>query len=66
MKTYENKLNDWVNKEKLGVNLLNSVGKLMYDRGIELVLFRNQLLWQLGVWSKVSMHALRSLGMHGC
>ena len=48
MKTYENKLNDWVNKEKLGVNLLNSVGKLMYDKGIELVLFRNQLL-EIGV-----------------
>ena len=48
MKTYESKLNDWVNKEKLGVNLLNSVGTLMYDKGIELVLFRNQLL-EIGV-----------------
>ncbi len=48
MKTYERKLNEWVNKEKLGVNLLNSVGTLMYDKGIELVLFRNQLL-EIGV-----------------
>ena len=42
--SYENRLNDWVNKEKLGIHLLNSVGVLMYDKGIELVLFRKQLL----------------------
>ena len=41
--SYENQLNDWVNKEKSGVNLLNSVGTLMCDKGIELVLFRNKL-----------------------
>ncbi len=46
--SYENQLRDWVNKEKSGVNLLNSVGTLMYDKGIELVLFRNQLL-EIGV-----------------
>ena len=46
--SYETQLNDWVNKEKLGVNLLNSVGTLMYDKGIELILFRNQLL-EIGV-----------------
>ena len=32
--SYETQLNDWVNKEKLGVDLLNSVGTLMYDKGI--------------------------------
>ena len=42
--SYENKLDDWINQEKSGVNLLNSVGTLMYDKGIELILFRNQLL----------------------
>ena len=36
------------NKEKSGVDLLNSVGTLMYDKGIELVLFRNKLL-EIGV-----------------
>ena len=46
--SYENQLNSWVNKEKSGVNLLNSVGTLMYDKGIELILFRNQLL-EIGV-----------------
>ena len=42
--SYENQLDDWVKKEKAGVDLLNSVGTLMYDKGIELILFRNQLL----------------------
>ena len=42
--SYENQLNNWVNKEKAGVNLLNSVGTLMYDKGIELILFRRHLL----------------------
>ena len=46
--SYEKKLNDWVNKEKEGVNLLNSVGTLMYDKGIELILFRRHLL-EIGV-----------------
>ncbi|MBT4737632.1 MAG: glyceraldehyde-3-phosphate dehydrogenase [Flavobacteriales bacterium] len=47
-KSYENQLNNWVNKEKSAVDLLNSVGTLMYDKGIELVLFRNKLL-EIGV-----------------
>ena len=46
--SYENQLNNWVNKEKSGVDLLNSVGTLMYDKGIELILFRKQLL-EIGV-----------------
>ena len=46
--SYENQLNNWIDKEKIGVNLLNSVGTLMYDKGIELVLFRRQLL-EIGV-----------------
>jgi glyceraldehyde 3-phosphate dehydrogenase len=46
--SYETQLNAWLNKEKSGVNLLNSVGTLMYDKGIELILFRNQLL-EIGV-----------------
>jgi len=46
--SYETKLNDWVKQEKAGIDLLNSVGTLMYDKGIELLLFRNQLL-EIGV-----------------
>jgi len=46
--SYDNQLHDWVNKEKEGISSLNSIGKLMYDKGIELVLFRKQLL-EIGV-----------------
>ena len=46
--SYENQLNKWINKEKHAVDLLNSVGTLMYEKGIELVLFRNKLL-EIGV-----------------
>lgn len=46
--SYENQLNNWVKQEKSGIDLLNSVGTLMYDKGIELILFRNQLL-EVGV-----------------
>ena len=46
--SYENQLNEWVKKEKLAVDLLNSVGTLMYDKGIELVFFRKKLL-EVGV-----------------
>ena len=52
--SYENQLNNWVNKEKLGVDLLNSVGTLMYDKGIELVLFRNHLL-EIGISELMSL-----------
>ena len=38
--SYNKQLNNWIENEKSGVNLLNSVGTLMYDKGIELVLFR--------------------------
>ena len=54
--SYENQLDDWINKEKSGINLLNSVGTLMYDKGIELVLFRNQLL-EIGVSELMSFFA---------
>ena len=46
--SYDNQLKEWVKKEKEGVNLLKSVGTLMYDKGIELILFRKQLL-EIGV-----------------
>ena len=46
--SYDNQLKEWVKKEKEAVNLLKSVGTLMYDKGIELILFRKQLL-EIGV-----------------
>ncbi len=41
---YENKLNEYVNDEKASVSLISSIGYLMYEKSIELVLFRNPLL----------------------
>jgi glyceraldehyde 3-phosphate dehydrogenase len=41
---YEDGLKDYVDSEKAAVDLMNSVGRLMYDRGVELVFFRNHLL----------------------
>ena len=43
-KGYEAGLQDYVDREKAAVDLMNSVGRLMYDRGVELVFFRNHLL----------------------
>ncbi|HEX2616914.1 MAG TPA: glyceraldehyde-3-phosphate dehydrogenase [Flavobacteriales bacterium] len=44
MTGYEAGLKDYVDREKAAVDLMNSVGRLMYDRGVELVFFRNHLL----------------------
>ncbi|MBK9420347.1 MAG: glyceraldehyde-3-phosphate dehydrogenase [Flavobacteriales bacterium] len=41
---YEDGLKDYVDREKAAVDLMSSVGRLMYDRGVELVFFRNHLL----------------------
>ena len=54
--SYESQLNNWVNNEKIGINLLQSIGTLMYDKGIELVLFRNKLL-EIGVSELMSLFA---------
>ena len=41
---YENELKDWIAKEKLAIELINTVGKLWFDRSVELVIFRKQLV----------------------
>ena len=41
---YEKELNDYISQEKAAVNLISSVGNLMYDKSVELVFFRNPLL----------------------
>jgi glyceraldehyde 3-phosphate dehydrogenase len=41
---YETKLNEYVSDEKAAVNLISSIGHLMYEQSIELVLFRNPLV----------------------
>ena len=42
--TYSNELEVYVNQEKAAVDLLNSIGKLLFDKSIELVIFRNHLV----------------------
>jgi len=41
---YEKELQNYVDKEKAAVKLASKVGELLYDKGIELVLFRNHLV----------------------
>jgi glyceraldehyde 3-phosphate dehydrogenase len=43
-KLYDDQFNTWILNEKLAVNLLNYSGQLMYDKGIEIVLFRQNIL----------------------
>jgi glyceraldehyde 3-phosphate dehydrogenase len=40
---YQNHFNEYLSQERDAVKLQHSVGKLLYDKGIELVLFRNTL-----------------------
>ncbi|MFM6976096.1 MAG: glyceraldehyde-3-phosphate dehydrogenase [Sphingobacteriaceae bacterium] len=42
-KQYETEFKHWVEKEKKAIELINIVGKLWFDRSIELVLFRKPL-----------------------
>ena len=42
--TYDEAFNDYIKREEAAVDLINSIGLLMYRHSIELVLFRNQLL----------------------
>ena len=41
---YSEKLNEFIAEEKAATDLMNSVGKLLYEKGIELVLFRRHLI----------------------
>ena len=52
---YENELNEYVSQEKAAVNLISSVGKLMYDKGTELVLFRHHLV-DRGISEVIQLH----------
>ncbi len=42
--SYETELNDWIEHEKAAIDLMEIVGKLWFEKSIELVLFRNQLV----------------------
>jgi len=41
---YETQLNDWISQEKAAIELIGTIGKLWFERSIELILFRNQLV----------------------
>lgn len=42
--TYEFELENWVDKEKAAISLISSIGYLLYEKSVELVLFRNPLV----------------------
>ncbi|HXB13160.1 MAG TPA: glyceraldehyde-3-phosphate dehydrogenase [Bacteroidia bacterium] len=44
LRNYEAGLKDWIGQEKAAIELINIVGKLWYDRSVELVIFRQQLV----------------------
>ncbi|HRP60053.1 MAG TPA: glyceraldehyde-3-phosphate dehydrogenase, partial [Vicingus sp.] len=43
---YDSKLSEYVSNEKAAVSLISSIGYLMYEKSVELVLFRNPLVDQ--------------------
>ncbi|MCB0801592.1 MAG: glyceraldehyde-3-phosphate dehydrogenase, partial [Flavobacteriales bacterium] len=52
---FESELNSWVDKEKKAVDLMNTLGQLLYNNSIELVLFRNHLV-DLSVSELLRLH----------
>ena len=42
--TYENELTDWIEHEKAAIELIGVIGHLWYEKQIELIIFRNQLV----------------------
>jgi len=41
---FENQLNDWIKDERLALEFIQITGKLWFDKAVELILFRRQLL----------------------
>lgn len=42
--SYEAELNDWIEHEKAAIDLIGIIGKLWFEKSIELILFRNKLV----------------------
>ncbi len=42
--SYETELNAWIEDEKAALDLMEIIGKLWFEKSIELILFRNQLV----------------------
>lgn len=41
---YESELNDWIDQEKAAIELIGIIGSLWFEKSVELVIFRNQLV----------------------
>jgi glyceraldehyde 3-phosphate dehydrogenase len=41
---YEHELNDWISNEKAALALISHIGTLWFEKSVELVIFRNQLI----------------------
>ena len=41
---YKAQLNDWIEQEKAAIEFIGAIGKLWFEKSIELILFRNQLV----------------------
>ncbi|MEW6467388.1 MAG: glyceraldehyde-3-phosphate dehydrogenase [Bacteroidota bacterium] len=41
---FENQLKDWVEQEKAAIELIGIIGQLWFDKSVELIIFRNQLV----------------------
>lgn len=41
---YESQLNDWIKQEKAAIELIHLIGSLWFDKSVELIIFRNQLV----------------------
>lgn len=42
--TYEKELSVWIDHEKAAIDLISTIGKLWFEKSVELILFRNQLV----------------------
>src|ERR1017187_1127921 len=42
--TYESELGSWIEQEKAAIELIKAVGELWFEKSVELIIFRNQLI----------------------
>jgi glyceraldehyde 3-phosphate dehydrogenase len=60
---YDNSLENWITDEKSGFEFVNLVGQLYYDKSIELIIFRSQLIDRSSsVILKKHSHSLSVIG----
>ncbi len=52
---YAQKLNEYIAKEKSAIELIGAIGELLYNRSVELVLFRHRLI-DKGVSQLIDLH----------